>query len=168
MAQLDREALKAYFEAGDFPTEAQFADFIDSVLNFVDDTTNFEEQIYIPTTQPSISVGNLTLDMLSNRQAMFEGRLSVGTLTINSDFNFIISNDTNALLLSCVLSLTGTRIITFEADILVSNASSIGTWAAPDLTLTAGTDDLIEFQLLRYSTSSKWILKVGEVAVWVY
>lgn len=165
MAQLDRDTLKTYFETGDFPTESNFIDFIDSVLNFDDDGTpvydisGLEPKIYIPTPQPSISAGDLTLDIDSNRQAMFEPD------AINEDFNFVISNDTNALLLSCVLSLTGTRIITFESDVLVSNASSIGTWAAPNLTLTAGTDDLIEFQLLRYSTSSKWILKVGEVAV---
>lgn len=122
-----------------------------------------EEKIYIPSTQPSISGGNLTFDMDNNRQAMFEGRLSVGTLSINTDFNWIISNDSNALLMSSVLSLTGTRIITFEADVDCTNPSSIGSWSGTALTLTAGTDDLIEFQLLRYSTNSRWILKVGEV-----
>ena len=38
MAQLDRATLKAFFESGDFPTEAQFSDFIDSVINIVDDS----------------------------------------------------------------------------------------------------------------------------------
>lgn len=37
MAQLDRAALKAFFETGDKPTQAQFADFIDSNLNLVED-----------------------------------------------------------------------------------------------------------------------------------
>ena len=38
MAQLDRATLKAFFESGDFPTEAQFSDFIDSVVNITDDS----------------------------------------------------------------------------------------------------------------------------------
>ncbi len=37
MAILDRAALKLFFETGDKPTQAQFADFIDSVPNFDDD-----------------------------------------------------------------------------------------------------------------------------------
>lgn len=37
MSKLNRAALKAFFETGDFPTEAQFSDFIDSVINFEND-----------------------------------------------------------------------------------------------------------------------------------
>lgn len=37
MAQLDRAALKEFFETGDKPTQAQFSDFIDSCLNLIDD-----------------------------------------------------------------------------------------------------------------------------------
>ncbi len=33
----DRATLKDFFETGDFPTEVEFADFIDSVPNFDDD-----------------------------------------------------------------------------------------------------------------------------------
>jgi len=36
MAVLDRAALKAFFETGDKPTEAQFGDLIDSSTNIVD------------------------------------------------------------------------------------------------------------------------------------
>lgn len=39
MAQISRVALKAFFETGDNPTEANFIDLIDSLFNFVDDTT---------------------------------------------------------------------------------------------------------------------------------
>lgn len=42
MSQLSRTALKAFYETGDFPTEAQFSDFIDSCLNFVSDNINSE------------------------------------------------------------------------------------------------------------------------------
>jgi hypothetical protein len=37
MSQLGRDALKEYFQKGDFPTSSQMADFIDSVSNTVDD-----------------------------------------------------------------------------------------------------------------------------------
>ena len=38
MAQLDRATLEAFFESGDFPTESQFADLIESTVNIVDDS----------------------------------------------------------------------------------------------------------------------------------
>jgi len=37
MAIVSRTVLKAYFEAGDKPTQDQFIDLIDSFLNFIDD-----------------------------------------------------------------------------------------------------------------------------------
>lgn len=37
MSQRDRKTLKSYFEKGDVPTEAQFADLIDSIPNFAED-----------------------------------------------------------------------------------------------------------------------------------
>lgn len=37
MAQQSRSTLKGYFNTGDVPTEAQFADFIDSVKNLAED-----------------------------------------------------------------------------------------------------------------------------------
>lgn len=39
MAQLNRAALKAFFETGDKPTEAQFADLIDSLFALIDNNT---------------------------------------------------------------------------------------------------------------------------------
>ena len=37
MAQQSRTTLKSYFETGDIPTESQFADLIDSMINIPDD-----------------------------------------------------------------------------------------------------------------------------------
>lgn len=184
MSEQTRTVLKTYFETGDTPTEAQFIDLIDSLLNLTDDdsddlsegSTNLfyttaraalkEQIIYIPTTQPAIATDTLTTDLASYRQAIFEPRLSVGTRTINIDFNWLITNDTNNLLFAATLSLTGTIVITFESDVLCSNASSIGVWdsGTHELTLATGTDDIIEFQFLKDSTSGNWLLKVSEVA----
>lgn len=38
MSQLGRVALKAFFEAGDTPTESQFVDLVDSLVNIIDDS----------------------------------------------------------------------------------------------------------------------------------
>lgn len=40
MTQQNRVTLKSYFETGDTPTEAQFVDLIDSLLNIVEDSIN--------------------------------------------------------------------------------------------------------------------------------
>ncbi len=40
----DRTTLKSFFETNDFPTQAQFADFIDSTPNFADDVILFGAQ----------------------------------------------------------------------------------------------------------------------------
>jgi hypothetical protein len=40
MAQIGRDALKAYFNTGDVPTEAQFIDLIDSLLNLSEDDSD--------------------------------------------------------------------------------------------------------------------------------
>ncbi|GAG25689.1 unnamed protein product, partial [marine sediment metagenome] len=236
MSQRSRAILKKFFETNDYPTQSQFADLIDSCLNFTDDGTpasadvnvkvttadntanklnnkiavtssltkeiinaaaneqlrfdiaatitgvktfgsfpvspsaapttdyqfankkytddNFEEIIERPGTQPAISAGTLTLNCNSRKQAIFEPRLSVGTLTINENFTLAFSNEANIDLVSSTFSLTGERIITVPNDVMVSNASTIGTWnsGAHTLTLDTGTDDIIEFQFLRYKT----------------
>lgn len=43
MAQLGRAALEAFFETNDFPTQSEFADLIDSFLNFTDDGSQILE-----------------------------------------------------------------------------------------------------------------------------
>ncbi len=172
MSQVNRETLKSYFNTGDFPTEAQFTDFIDSVLNFVNDGTpseTLEEIIQRPSTQPAIVTGTpniLTIDLNDRKQGLFEPRKSVEILGIDIDFNYAIDNDSNGDLISSPLTLTGTRIITFESKVVSSpTPSTISTWddSTQKLTITAGTDDLVELNFLRYKSSNKWSLMVGEV-----
>lgn len=38
MAEVNRSTLKSYFQTGDTPSQAEFENFIDSVLNFQNDT----------------------------------------------------------------------------------------------------------------------------------
>ena len=126
---------------------------------------------YIPTAQPDITIGvpnTLELDCTNQPQCLFEPQKETGvTQAIDVDYTLSFLNTTDTLLVSKVVQLTGTRIITMSADVLVSNPSSIGVWVGggtQTLTLSAGTADIIEFQFLRYSTASKWILKVGDPA----
>lgn len=54
MAQLDRAALKAFFESNDIPTQAEFGDFIDSVPNFVSDSISETKQVSVPISSAQI------------------------------------------------------------------------------------------------------------------
>jgi len=161
MAAVNRAALKAKWITGYKPLQADYYELFDSFFALLDDVG-----VYIPATEPALATGVLTLDCTDQQEAMFEPRLSVGVLTINTDFAVVLTNSATTKLISFVVQLTGTIIITLPADFNVSIPSSIGTWdnVADTLTLTAGTDDIIEFQILKYTSSSKWILKTSEVA----
>jgi len=65
MPAQNRNTLKAYFEAGDKPTEDQFIDLIDSFLNFLDDGIFPMQKVTINYTdfQPSSS-SNIYIDCL--------------------------------------------------------------------------------------------------------
>jgi hypothetical protein len=119
----------------------------------------------LPLSNPVIETGTLTLDMDGNEQAMFEPEKSTGVPVIDTDFTLAFANASSGKLASMVVQLTGTRTITMPSDVLVSNPSSMGDWSAkPDLVIMAGTADIIEFEFLRYSLDSKWLLKIAEKA----
>jgi hypothetical protein len=186
MAQVNRTVLKGYFETGDTPTEAQFIDLIDSLFNDVEDNTDDitegstnlfytparaaekEEVTERPSTQPVIVTGTpntLTLDCNSRKAARFEPRLDSGTRTINVDFTLNLSNATNIEDIHFVLSLSGTRIITFnETTISLSEVlGSVFSWddSSDALTISAGTDEIFEFILYKDSTSGSYLLKAA-------
>jgi hypothetical protein len=124
--------------------------------------------IYEPASEPEIVTGTpneLTLDLNNEKQAIFEPRLSTGTQAINLDFDLIIDNDSSGLIFSAFFRLTGTRVITFESDVKVSVPSTIGSWTAPNLTLSAGTDDDILFVFQKNKTNSFWDLSINEISL---
>lgn|SRR4030042_1917868 len=118
----------------------------------------------LPVSSPVIDTGVMTLNCNNNSQAMFEGHTSVGTLIITDDFEIQFSNITGTKLISLILTLTDENEITFPNTVMCSNPSSNGTWAGNVLTLVSGTAVIVEFQLIWYATSSKWLLKVSEEA----
>jgi hypothetical protein len=133
-------------------TENDYQDLVDTMI------------VYRPTTEPSISGGILLLDLDNAAQGMFEPRLSSGTRTINTNFTLSTEGVAPTNLISIVFSFTGTITITMPSYIRVSNASSIGTWdgVLRELEIAAGTNDIIEFQLLKVNEEDIWILKVSE------
>jgi hypothetical protein len=61
MSQLGRDALKEYFQKGDFPTSSQMADFVDSCVNITDDpSTGSDEKV-------KISANDTTTNFLENK-----------------------------------------------------------------------------------------------------
>lgn len=67
MALKSKAELKAYFETGDFPTQSQFSDFIDSILNLIDNKSYGWEKFSIdytafqPNTTNMLFVDAMTL-----------------------------------------------------------------------------------------------------------
>lgn len=120
-----------------------------------------------PETQPVISSGTLTLNAGGASQMMLEPLKATGTPLIDVDFTIAITNDTDVQMLSVMLNISGTRVITFPANVMASVLSSISTWDAANnqLTIEAGTNDYVELQLLKYKQQDVYILKVSEVAV---
>lgn len=77
MSQKTRVQLKAFFETGDRPTQQQFADFIESVLNFSDDGN------------PSLSgfqyLGEAVIDLNSTENQLIELAKGASTKFIIQD-----------------------------------------------------------------------------------
>jgi hypothetical protein len=146
---------------------------------YTDNPSDLDRYVYprkllphIPSTQPSISTGTITLDCNDNEQAMFEPRESVGTLTITSNYALALSNATNVKIISKIIRVTGTITVTFTTTgsyefQMPAVPSSITSWvdATKILTITAGTADIIEMSMLRYSspTLDTFLVKIAEV-----
>jgi len=103
MALLTKAALKLLFETGDIPTEQNFADFIDSYANILDDiqaTVNF-----IPKTQVNgVTVDSQAFDdsinMGFNKTSGFGGKFHFrGAGTTGGTVNLFLENNDGSVLL---------------------------------------------------------------------
>lgn len=80
MAQKTREILKSYFETGDRPTEEQFVDLIDSMLNYEDDgdlSATFETLNAlgdVGTGEDQLAIGNHDHE-IGDMKLLFENNL---------------------------------------------------------------------------------------------
>mgnify|MGYP003115433163 CR=1 FL=1 len=144
MAKQNRTTLKGYFETGDIPSQAQYADLIDSNFNL--------------SEADSISVTNITASGNISASSTTGNHVLGGDLTIGDDFTFgihkltthasglfsLISGSTN------ILSAQGTHI-TASGDI-----SSSGTVTAANMT-TVGRHYFSAF-----GGSNLFLLKSGD------
>lgn len=129
-----------------------------------------------PVTEPVIVLGTpntLTVDLNKNPQSIIEPRLSSGTRSINVSFSLLFDNWENDEVHSEKYSFTGTIAIQMpdgtggQPNVKVSNAGSIGLWddGTKILTISAGTDDVIEFCFEKDRTGTFYDLVVGGVAI---
>lgn len=124
--------------------------------------------IFRPAIETVLVGSVLTLNAAGNTQAMFEPRKTAGDPVIDVNFTHVFEEVASANLISEILRLTGTITITMPSDVTSSlNPSPISVWddALKELTINAGTADVIEFQFLRDITGGNWLLKVAEVSL---
>ena len=81
MAKQNRTTLKGFFETGDTPSQAQYADLIDSNLNLSDTTT---QTIAGPITFTSSEI-NLTGNLTASGNVSASGTGSFGELEVNTN-----------------------------------------------------------------------------------
>ncbi len=72
MAQQDRATLKTYFETGDKPTESEFADFVDSTQNIVDDGVAITEDSVNTLTNKTVDADNNTITNIGSTEIKSE------------------------------------------------------------------------------------------------
>lgn len=146
----DRITLKSYFETGDVPTEAQFADLIDSVgllteVNAKQDALTFGTSGQIPFTNATgddyVYSGNLVWDNANSR-------LGIGTSSPTARLHTVGSDNTTGVN-TLLTSLDGTELFK------VLNNGNIG-W---------GTNDIESWgtfaQVIESPQSALWASKSG-------
>lgn len=99
MAQEDRSTLKSYFNTGDIPTEAQFANLIDSFLNLAEDAAPLDANDIGTTVQAYSAILAATtaafttalLDKLNGIEALADvtdaTNVNAAGAVMNSDYN---------------------------------------------------------------------------------
>lgn len=99
MAQEDRSTLKSYFNTGDIPTEAQFANLIDSFLNLAEDTAPLDASDIGTTVQAYSAILAATtaafttalLDKLNGIEALADvtdaTNVNAAGAVMNTDYN---------------------------------------------------------------------------------
>lgn len=142
MAQLDRAALKAFFETGDKPTESQFSDLIDSLLSLLDNS-NLAEGIKIKSA--------------TNGKIQFE---------ISDDFLGITSDGDNWN--TCYILLEPGQIELFAGDagltIAFDGIVNLASAVDKELTLLSGNGN--GFSIIKDSVSGKTRVKLNNLGTY--
>lgn len=128
MAKISKAALKAYFETGKIPTQAQFGDLIDSIFNIIDSP---DGSLNINGDENNIK---LSIKNYRSLHGMYMSQLSV---SLHLFFNNDIKNGTKPvpvfIIFSSVHNLTDSPFASIQ-------------YAVPDIALVKSmTDDRIDY-----------------------
>lgn len=101
----NKATLKGFYNTGDTPTEAQYADLIDSCYNIVDDADDVEKVNYVT---PSVGGGVLTIDF-AGKAAAYADSVGGGGISLNRGDTVALNliNITNAEKCSIVVNVGG-------------------------------------------------------------
>lgn len=164
MAKLSRADLKLFFETGDKPTQAQFADLIDSLLSLIDDS-NLADLIKIKSATDgkievifSDSFWQLTTDggVFSESFIFIDPTLisiGSGTTALDLDKNgnaqigtpldkLIRFNPGGSVMISLERKSSGLRIIILDLETFADNASAVAGGLLPANVYKTATGEL--------------------------
>ena len=144
-----RSVLKAYFETNDLPTEAEFADLIDSCTNEAEDTPAKRNR-----AAPTISANVLDIDFGSKNDFK-----TTSEVAATAAFAITISNATNADIATIDLFITNTIIITLPSGSLMEDSETrwVGT-PTFELTIEGGVGKSFELSLNKVGSKYKWVM----------
>lgn len=136
MSQRSREILKSFFEKGDFPTQAEFIDFIDSCLNLVDDSVgggDMFKSVYDSEDNGIVNdsrlingntvANDLSVQANTSKNTNVSTNLSEGTST-ETTVDVDSSDGTNATLVAASTSRAG-LLTKAKFDEIVANTAKV-------------------------------------------
>lgn len=94
MAEQTRTVLKSYFETGDYPTQTNFSDLIDSVYNKTDDVIDAHPPIPAPEDIGKVPVANDNGTVAWNTLAGVNGTYTLSLVDTITVTNGIITDVT--------------------------------------------------------------------------
>ena len=128
MAKINKAALKAYFQTGKIPTQAQFGDLIDSIFNIIDSP---DGSLNINGDENNIK---LSIKNYRSLHGVYASQLSV---SLHLFFNNDIKNGTKPVPVFIIFS---------SVNSLINSANASIKYAVPNVTsLKSMTDDNIDY-----------------------
>lgn len=128
MAEINKTALKAYFQTGKIPTQAQFSELIDSIFNIIDSP---DGSLNINSDENNIK---LSIKNYRSLHGVYESQSSV---SLHLFFNNDIKNGTKPVPVFIIFSTVNSLIDPVYADIK---------YAVPNVTLLKSmTDDKLDY-----------------------
>lgn len=138
MAKINKQALKAYFQTGKIPTQAQFGDLIDSIFNIIDSP---DGSLNINGDENNIK---LSIKNYRSLHGIYMSQLSV---SLHLFFNNDIKNGTKPVPIFIIFSGVNNLINSVSANVkyAVPNATLLKSMTDDELDyLTASLDAIVQ------------------------